>query len=290
MKKYFGMLAIAACALTISSCSSDDETTRSNEPVKKTFIIGAPGTDGTRAVVAEGFINDEAPKVYWEKGDQVGVWGDGDNANAFTWQENLTYKNTAYFNGVVVESNKYYVMYPYQSGASKTSTAEAAYLNVTIPQVQYARKESFDPQAAICIGVSEPKPNEKEAITLLHACAFLKITVPKATKQIAISASSTENPNWKLAGKVQITANSAGASITSFLAGQKTVYLMPQSGSESIEKGTYLIAVASSTKFPGLEINVDYADDSKCGLETTKEIQFNAGCIYNLGTATDPSK
>lgn len=286
MNKFFAMLAIAASTIFISACSSDDIDDEINDETKEmSFLVGSPSSD-SRAVV-DG-LNSQNPAVIWEETDHILVWGQGQTqSHDFRWSAYQgNYHNFAAFTGTAFTADKYYIMYPKQSDAAFDGNGN---ITATIPTIQKATLNSFDPNAALCAGAT--KGQNDRSVSVLHACAFLKIKTVSDCKSITVSAvnPSAEGAEWKVAGKVTITASSAGTTITGYDQAVGTVTLNADgtaSPTTTFPAGTYLIAIITSTKFPGIHVTVNYADGSKAEQSSSKEFQFNAANIYNLGTAT----
>ncbi len=288
MNKFFTMLAFVAGSMLIASCSgSDTDDVIDNDSKEMSFIVGAPSSS-TRAVVSG--IGTQNPSVNWETTDKILVWGQGQtNSHSFAFQKFGNYQNYAAFTGTAFTADKYYIMYPKQDGATFDGNGN---ITATIPSIQKATLNSFDPNAAICAGATEGQ-NDR-SVSILHACAFLKITTVKDCRSITVSAydNTVDGAEWKVAGKVTIQASSTGAKITGYSEAVETVKLTADgtaSPSTTFPAGTYLIAIITSTKFPGIDVKVDYADGTNADKSSSNTFQFNAANIYNLGEAVPNS-
>lgn len=284
MKKCFFKLALFVGAMTFVSCSNNDDNIVNENDEFVSFCVGTPSTE-TRTVVSG--INTQGPFVNWETTDQLSLWGLCNNTASAMKQMTYTKKgnldNYAYFTATSsfdVTPSKYYVLYPYQASASCSNDG---LITAEIPNVQYAVADSFDPAAAICAGSAA---SQQTSVTLDHACTYLKIKTTKDCELITVSSSQSD---WYIAGKVTIDAASAGAAIKSFPEGKNSVTLNPKSPATKIYAGTYLIAIASSTRLPGLTVTVKY-DSSNSVSKTTgndSQIQLASGTIYYLGTVPE---
>lgn len=288
MNKFLTMLAFAASTMFMAACSSDDTDDVVNDETKEmSFLVGAPSA-GSRAVVSG--LETQNPAVNWEGTDKIYVWGQGQTeSHVFEFQKYGNYHNYAAFTGTAFTAEKYYIMYPKQDGATFDGNGN---ITAIIPTVQKATLGSFDPDAAICAGATEGQSDR--SVSILHACAFLKITTTKDCRSITVAPHdiSVDGAEWKVAGKVTIQASSTGAKITGYSEAEGTVKLTADgtaSPSSTFPQGTYLIAIITSTKFPGIHVTVDYADGTKAEQTNTSALQFNAATIYNLGIATPNS-
>lgn len=285
MNRFFYLLACAASTLFVTSCSDSEvsDVVDENAPVEMTFNVGLPSSE-TRAVVVG--INDQNPAVNWETTDKIFVWGLGStNASTFSQSEFGDYHNYSTFKGTIVPAEKYWIMYPNQTGASFDGEG---IISATIPQCQKAVSGSFDPAAAICTGATTGKNDQ--SVSIKHACAFLKITTRRPCYSVKVTPAG--DPNWYVTGDVEITASSSGSAVSFENSKNPYSYVMlTADGTENCTKtfaaGTYLIAIAPSQSFPGITVEVDYTGNNDASVTNNPEggIQFNAAYVYNLGTA-----
>jgi len=278
MKNIYALLAFAA-GVAFASCTSDNEDIINNADFgPKTFQVCTPSADATRALVNG--IDTQNPQVNWEKTDEIYVWGVGKTAaSTFKWDKAGAYQNYAYFTGNIDRTaSQYFLMYPNQSDATFDGTK---IITATIPVVQTPTLGSFDPKAAICTGAT--KGSDDKSVSILHACTFFKITLTKECNSVVVKAA--DNASWKMAGKVTIETSSSASKITSFTGSEGSEVSLKNSDGSSFAAGTYLIAVAPSTKFPGISVTVNYADGTKVEKSKSGETEFAAAYIYNLGTA-----
>lgn len=272
------ILGITSALICFCSCSKEEVN---SEPVRgqkvtMTFGVGTSKAETTRAVVD---LNQALPYITWESGDQIEVFSvDGPEGAPFTLSEEIkSLPNWAVFTGTCARSSKYYLLYPAQDD---TELVEGKYIVATIPDVQYARKNSFDPNAMIQTGATTDAT--KQDVALKNTCAFLYIDLPAGCSKVEVKPAN--NPNWYLAGKVKIETASGESKIngaSAFLDGKHTVTLDGIGG----VPGTYVICIAPSTECPGLKTTVTYTDNITSVSNTnTNNLQFNSGYFYNLGT------
>ena len=250
-------------------------------------MVGSPSTDNTRAVIDN--LIKKNPGVDWQETDKVFVWGLGSTtASTFSFKQYGNYHNYALFEGTASPATKYYVMYPNQAGATFDGSG---IISATIPHVQKATLMSFDPAAALCTGATEGQ--EDASVSIAHACAFLYITTKTDCKSITFKPTGTNSNGkpWFVTGDVKLVTSSSGCAIKIEDTANGYNYVkLTADGTENCEStfpaGTYVMAIASSTKFPGFEITVDYGlGENNPHVSRVYTKQFNAGFVYNLGTA-----
>lgn len=287
MKKYLSMLAFAAGAFMIASCSgSEADEDTNNDPKVMTFKISSPSASSkTRAAVEDLKLDGHDNTVIWEGNELISVFGNTNYAN-HKFEYKTSTVSSATFTGPAFESDNYFVLYPYQAGATFDGTT----ITATIPSVQQATSKSFDPLAAICGGTGSKSATE---ISLKHACAFLAVTTTAACEYIRIE---TVDNNWYFSGGVQLNESSGGTPITisGTTGGEKFVQLQADrtetTPTKTFPADTYLIAIASSKNFPKFKIIVKYPGKKPIyatGANATE--QFNAGTINNLGEIPVPA-
>ena len=127
---------------------------------------------------------------------------------------------------------------------------------------------------------------------------FFRITTTKPCYSVTVTANATTmaangDLDWYITGDVFLNTNSGASLInyddtTSPCSFVKLTYDGTANCSEPFPAGTYLMAVACSTRFPGLDITVDYGGNDKPNAKDFETHQFDAGYIYNLGRAESP--
>ena len=288
MKRFY-LLVCAAGILSITSCSeSEVSEVIDNAPQKMSFTVGTSSSQ-TRATVRDLFTQN--PAVDWQETDKVYVLGLGNTtASVFSFQQFGNFHNYAQFTGTITPADKYYLMYPNVSGTTMVYDGETGHITTTIPAVQKATLNSFDPAAAVCTGAT--KGNMDTKVEVQHACAFLKITTTKPCYSVTVTPGTDKN--YSMTGGVVIETSSAGSALLPpFPNGVHSVTLTADGTAdckETFPAGTYLMAIIPSTGYPGVEISVDYGlGEYNPHVLNTNTIQMNAANIYNLGVAkVDP--
>ena len=286
MKRIY-LLACAAGILSITSCSeSEVSEVVDNTPQKMTFTVGT-SSSVTRASVRT--LESQNPAVDWDETDQLFVWGLGNTEPAlFSFSQYGNYHNYAAFIGSIIPADKYYLMYPNVSGSTIVfDENQVGHITTTIPAVQKATINSFDPAAAICTGATQGNMDTK--VEVQHACAFLKITTTQPCYSVKVTPA--KNKNYSMTGGVVIETSSAGSALMPpFPNGVQSVTLTADGTAncqQPFPAGTYLMAIIPSTGYPGIEITVDYGlGEDNPHVINNDDIQMNAANIYNLGTAS----
>ena len=270
MKKYILPLMSIAMLMAMASCSSsDDEVAEIKEESKlvpMTFTATQESNSETRSAL------NNSNGVDWQAGDEISVF-DGTGAGC-NHQFSLTGDaSLGKFSGIASsEATSFTAVYPYTEGA--TLGEDGSVSGITLPAVQTAYKDSFDPKAALMMAYS----TDKSKLYFKNAVSLVKVTTDFDCKSIVLTAK--EN----IAGTGKLTYNSGAPSI-SFTSNQsKTITLKPASEDGVIAAGTYYIAICPQT-LSGFSISFINSADTKAYTRTsTKNNQFNRSGIRNLGT------
>ncbi len=286
MKNYVSLLAFVAGVFAFASCSeSETSVVIDNTPQKMTIgLYSSPSSSETRAVIKDGGLEpgNESAAVLWESSDKIFVWGQGNTTtNTFDFKQFGNAHNYAYFEGSVVKSSLYYILYPNQAGASYDGDH---FIYATVPTYQKATLNSFDANADICAGTTVGEVNGSGEIA--QVCAFLKITTTAPCYSVQVKTAN--NPSYAMVGGVEIDVSS-NPKITSNINPKVTTVTLNASGtsdcSTPFPAGTYLIAIIPSHEYPGLDITVDYGNGNIKQHTNPATMALLARYIYNLGVA-----
>lgn len=290
MKKYLSMLAFAAGAFMIASCSgSEADEEINNDPKVITFKISSPSTTPSSRACIDGLNIGRTNDVIWQANDAISVFGNSDLTNHKLICKLGSTNNEGQFVGDAFDSDTYYFMYPYQADATFDGTT----LTAKIPTIQKATKGSFDPQAAICGGKANKGAN---SVSLAHACTFFVLETDERYQCEYIKLEPVSSTDWFCTGGVKLKESSSGTAITiSAETGGESYVKLTADGTDNcsttFDPGKYLMAVASSTQFPQLKVTVKYQGVAQKLVSTTQStsLTLTAGNLYNLGKATVPT-
>ncbi len=171
------------------------------------------------------------------------------------------------------------VMYPYQDGAKIVKYNKVNRLEFTIPVVQEAVPGSYDPAAAISLGMAEMSGDGTASASLDNACTLIKFTVP-----FGEYGKVTLNATTGICGAcyANVSSDAIGNIV---LSGMDTEVSEIVSLEGDITGGNvYFIAVAPGEYPDGFSIRLYDKKDELAGEKTTaKSVTFKKGRILNLG-------
>lgn len=274
MKKTFKtMLAIVAGALCIAGCAKEEIIENiDNGPKLLTLTAIQEGGDATKAAIDA----EDNTKIDWTADDQINYFGAATG-------EYMTLTNGAgtasgEFKGEVTPGTTNYVLYPYQS----TATCAEGVITAEVPMTQYAVAGSFDPAAALMVGVVNGSKVEFK-----NVMSYVKVTIPSDMtncKQVSLKAKDA----WTtVAGKVNISAADATWAETDHKEGQAFVRLVPQDGDDYLTAGaSYYITILPQDMTTGFELIFNDNDVIKVKQSSSSSVEFGRSKTKKLGAIT----
>ena len=221
MKTYRYLLAVAACAALVLSCSKNEpeggDNGQNEEPPVPGPVTGTP-EEMTFTVTPEAASGIDGYDNAWAAGDCISVFeGAANNKFEFT-SENK-------FDGSAVASGAYYVLSPYDENAKLENGA----LTVEIPAVQSGKLTDL-----MAIGYSTSND-----VSMKNVTGFLKFTLDEDNvTKVTIQG----NTGQILAGTVSLSLNNGEPKITAVDGSSTTVSV--GDGETVLEKGEYYVNIA----------------------------------------------
>ena len=255
--------------------------TRVEEP-----SITPAGDDGTLLVISATSspvtktVLNEDNRVSFLQTDSLSVFCQIDeesfDKNIFTVSR-LYDDGTADFQGRVASTEGMMpVMYPYQEDATFGKYGKTYKLNFTVPVEQNAVAGTFDPDAAISLGMAALDGDGNVGVALSNACAMVKFAVPLGEySEVTLSAAGCE-----ICGPCSANVNSTVSNISIAMGGEKTISLKGD-----IEGGnTYLLAVIPGEATGGITVRLYDKEGNLAGEKTTNNsVTFTRSHILNIG-------
>ncbi|MBR6001807.1 MAG: hypothetical protein IK045_02995 [Bacteroidales bacterium] len=183
MKKYF--YCLAALALTVVSCNKELDNPQEGRPVhgaKKAISLSVEGKD------VKTFVQDPvAGTIYWEDGDQIGVFTDVDTDAPILFSMSDYTGATATFSGEISDgATAIYAFYPYDASA----TFADGKITTSLPAVQSIGDHNVAHGAMLAIGTAT-KSGDDWSVTLKNAFSYLRFKIQtEEVKEIVLSAGS----------------------------------------------------------------------------------------------------
>ena len=264
-KIFFSLMAF--CAITLlTACSSDDnEGTGTPKKQRLTFTATQEGTPAnTKTVIADN------TKIHWQSDDKICI-SDGTDSNEFKLTSGEGTKS-AIFEGYATPSSSYTAVYPYTATAALE--AEGTVTGITLPATQTATANSFDPQAALMMAVSNGT-----TLAFKNVVAYLKLTPKFACSKIVLKAA---DETAVLAGTGKLAYNNGIPTIDLSEATDKS-YAITLTGNIEADKA-YYIAVPAVTLTAGWKLFFTKADDSNEYIyKGMSSLNFERNIVANIG-------
>ena len=264
-KIFFSLMAFYAITL-LTACSSDDnEGTGTPKKQRLTFTATQEGTPAnTKTVIADN------TKIHWQSDDKICI-PDGTDSNEFKLTSGEGTKS-AIFEGYATPSSSYTAVYPYTATAALE--ADGTVTGITLPATQTATANSFDPQAALMMAVSNGT-----TLALKNVVAYLKLTPKFACSKIVLKAA---DETAVLAGTGKLAYNNGIPTIDLSEATDKS-YAITLTGNIEADKA-YYIAVPAVTLTAGWKLFFTKADDSNEYIyKGMSSLNFERNMVANIG-------
>ena len=168
-----------AMLMAMASCSSSDDEVAENKAVSKLVPMTFTATQESNAETRSAL---NGSSVDWQAGDEISVF-DGTGAGC-NHQFSLTGNaSSGKFSGTASsEATSFTAVYPYTEGA--TLGEDGSVSGITLPAVQTAYKDSFDPKAALMMAYS----TDKSKLYFKNAVSLVKVTTDFDCKSIVLTA------------------------------------------------------------------------------------------------------
>ena len=270
-KLLFSLMAFCAITLTVACSSDDNEGTGTPKKQRLTFTATQEGTPAnTKAVIANN-VN-----IHWQRTDQISLFdGTANNPFALTSGEGSIY---ATFEGMAIPNSSYTAVYPYTATAALE--ADGTVTGITLPATQTATANSFDPQAALMMAVSNGT-----TLAFKNVVAYLKLTPKFACSKIVLKAA---DETAVLAGTGKLAYNNGIPTIDLSEATDKS-YAITLTGNIEADKA-YYIAVPAVTLTAGWKLSFTKSDDSNVYIyKGMSSLNFERNMVANIGEFSESS-
>lgn len=194
----FAIVAMAAvsCAIDMTPVADCPET--GANLTKITFIATGEDCEGDNPQ-SKAYFSDY-PRIAWQEGDEISILGTNTGNQRFV-AVSAGHKTT--FEGRAdLSDESYYAVYPYDSDV--TLGPDGALSGVTVPEVQEATANNFDPEAYIAIAQTD----DKENLSFRAVGAFVKFAFRNfdnlAIKSVILKANGTQVMAGTASGNVKL--------------------------------------------------------------------------------------
>ena len=246
------VLAAAIAAFSIVACekeaaidtpNGDEVEVQTPGLVKKTFYATVEGSEpATKALLYD------TNKTKWESTDAISVFVD-DNTTNYEMTASAEGASTG-FTGTIADGSNYIAVYPYSSSIVFTP-ANAKPVEYSIPSVQEATLDSFDPKAAVFIADTDDKSDN---LTFKAAFALLKVSVDKDN----VLAVYVENATLPMSGSIAINTS---AEVEDGSRDKFTWVSLKKSDGTALVQGDYYIVVRYLDAAPYETFKLTYIQD-----------------------------
>lgn len=172
--------AVAAIACNKENIEQTNPATAPSDGLV-TFTAGfdALGEPDTRTNLAQNEAG-KYTKMVWSAGDVIGVVDKNGAVQPFTTEAGGA---TAIFKGAAeAPESTWYAFYPYNEQAKVSSVTDPT-LDISIPEVQFAKKDGVSDNVTTLVGNCSVEGN---SIMFTHVCGFVQINAPEGCVSVTI--------------------------------------------------------------------------------------------------------
>jgi hypothetical protein len=271
----------AAVLVLAASCTRElPESPKHNENLVQFTIANASGpvmndadkASGSKTVLA----NIDGSVVNWTAGDNAVLFDNSGSCAGHLFSGTVHSDKTKIdLTGEMDEgSTAYWLLYPYNSGASMSDGV----ITTTLSTSQTAVAGSFADKTAISLasGTRTPGQSVASGLSFQNLCPLIAFDMPSYVDG-AQSITLTPNSGCAIAGTISFNASTGAMTAVS---GASSITLNgPIAAGER-----YFIAVAPKTYENGFTLTVTTAGNQTYSASTTKTIDAAPGKVYYLGT------
>lgn len=281
MKKIIYCIGAAAMLLAVSCAKEHTPVAEpSDNLVQKTFTATTDMATKTSLDIKDG------KSVNWSTGDKISVFAINEGAvashTAFA-AENIEGTIADFIGATDADATDFVALYPYNAAASVTVADGVTTIKTTIPYVQKAVKDGFDPALNLMLATTTKDANH---FSFNNLCSLIKVTIPKDLKNVTAISFRTR---LAMTGTFtyNVTHRTVAASTDYF---GKTLTMASEDGSALEPGGTYYIVAgpnpSTDTKQQILSLSVTLSDGTVKTIIAPKDFKLESNKIYNLGTVS----
>ena len=246
--KRIRIYALSVLCIVMSSCTEDllqDNLTGEQNLTSVTLKAKGEISSDTKAA----FVN--YPNIAWQEEDKISVLGIKTGNQEFI---TAAAGHEVNFSGKAdMSDEEFYAVYPYDENI--TLNADGTLANVTIPAIQTATANNFDPNAYIAIA----KSTDKESLEFKSIGAFVKLNFQNFTSSVK-SVTLVSNSGMTMAGTASSTTlNNDGSTSHSSVNSETASTSVKLQGTFDLSKG-YFVIVRPDSYERGITIYVELED------------------------------
>ena len=278
--KVFDHLFLALIFVLVS-CTPDSIIKVDNDTSIMTLRATFAGEPDTRTEFGLSTESKSHSQIWWKAGDQINVFSADASAQYSTEQGG----KTAEFTGETLSGSSFLGLSPYDGEA--TANVSSKSISATIPTVQKAYADAFDPAALVAVGYSKTTQ-----MSFYNVCSGLRFTLTGTNISKYRQIELTGNNNEVIAGPVSISCSNATAPVVSSLQNcSKVVSLvLPEKGSFAKGK-TYFLLFSPGIFSKGFTLSFKDADGNTLVTSTCSSyVEFKRSVFASIDGADNPQK
>gem|GEM_PF-1255494 len=181
IRHFFYMAVTLSCTAFFGACNKD------NDFVDFGASIASYGNNGSKVYVDGGSTGTHF--AYWHDGDKVMINGQERTVTLST----LNNQPVAAINGVAVNSNGYYAIYPCDK---IVTSSNRGYPTILLPQVQIFEKDNSGKQLIKAPMAAYSSNSGRRSLNFTNLCSLIEVTLPESKDVAYIQVTSNNHYLW----------------------------------------------------------------------------------------------
>ena len=276
MKKITKTIIALSVLAGLASCTKEQTITPVTPDVNDRTIALSLTAGQENSETRAAIDKSTSTVINWAKNDKISVF-DGNKTNCdFKLKDADDGKSSGTFSGMVGKTSAtgYTALYPYQSSAKYDGSKISG---VVLKAEQTATAGSFDPEAALMCAQSS---SADDALGFKNVVGYVKFTTDFDCSKVALVSNTDTDV---LAGTAEITPGDEPAVTVTDGTSSSQISITPASGSGTIAKGTYYIAVMPGTLAKGFKLVFTMTNGTEKYKGSSNSLEIKRNKVVLLG-------
>ena len=284
---------LAAAAVCACQTEKFNDAVKETPDYKVSFVANTESDNSSKATIGTGVAG--KIQTFWEDGDQISVYSDGNgasNSNLYAFETSLTSSSTSAVFGSdkddFVAGDHYMAIYPHTAGSSRAANfTNTRMAQVDVPANQKLVAGSYDKDAVIMLAYSD----NLSTLNFKNAVALVKFNVADGNVKYGSITAKAANIVGRFRGDVKLNDDGSYSTELVEYASGSTNAPSPTlnfsvEGDAALAVGTdYYVAVRPVSLEEGFSVYLNGEF-----IKTYYITEFKRNTIYDLGTLSMPQK
>lgn len=284
---------LAAAAVCACQTEKFNDAVKETPDYKVSFVANTESDNSSKATIGTGVAG--KIQTFWEDGDQISVYSDGNgasNSNLYAFETSLTSSSTSavfgYDKDDFVAGDHYMAIYPHTAGSSRAANfTNTRMAQVDVPANQKLVAGSYDKDAVIMLAYSD----NLSTLNFKNAVALVKFNVADENVKYGSITAKAANIVGRFRGDVKLNDDgSYSTELVEYSSGSTnkpspTLNFSVEGGAPLAVGTDYYVAVRPVALEEGFSVYLEGEF-----IKTYYITEFKRNTIYDLGTLSMPQK